>query len=132
MYCNVGLGQGRDLYNFWRVILLARENERGTRDGELVFKSSLHTHLLSLWNWKSLEWNPSRRLLYASSLLFHSSPGVDIVSSFSLLQSEPPVAHGFESEVICKWFFGGTCDTESLFRSPFPLKAKRPFLSVGG
>ena len=95
-------------------------------------KSSLHTHLLSLWNWKSLEWNPSRRLLYASSLLFHSSPGVDIVSSFSLLQSEPPVAHGFESEGICKWFFGGTCDTESLFRSPFPLKAKRPFLSVGG
>ena len=38
MYCNVGLGQGRDLYNFWRVILLARENERGARDGELVFK----------------------------------------------------------------------------------------------
>ena len=34
----MGLGQGRDLYNFWRVILLARENERGTRDGELVFK----------------------------------------------------------------------------------------------
>ena len=99
----------------------------------LSLKSSLHTHLLSLWKLEELGMEPVPafvvRLVFVVPLVSrcrHRS------TSFSLLQSEPPVAHGFESEGICKWFFGGTCDTESLFRSPFPLKAKRPFLSVGG